>query len=140
MRDDQMALGVDGDLHIVADNAGALAAGRHRAGVGIGQRDLFVGRGLNLLTNLPEGPHLPPQALDLCLGHFAVLPVGAIQGRQVARDAGLHLFNALGDLGHCEVLVAMVDHLEVAPVDRNDSPGEKVELTARHDKLSRKVR
>jgi hypothetical protein len=29
MRDNQMALGVDGDLHIVADNTGARAAGRH---------------------------------------------------------------------------------------------------------------
>jgi hypothetical protein len=34
-----MMLGVDGDLNIVADNARAraLAAGRHRPGVGIGQ-------------------------------------------------------------------------------------------------------
>src|SRR6202035_2363737 len=62
-------------------------------------------------------------------------PVGAVQDRQVARDAGLHLFNALGDLGHCEVLVAIVDRLELAPVDRNDSPREKVELTAQHDEL-----
>ena len=68
MGDDQMVLGIDGDLHIVADNASALAAGRHRAGIGIGQGDLFVGRGLDLLTNLPEGLHLPPQALDLLLG------------------------------------------------------------------------
>jgi hypothetical protein len=28
----------------------------------------------------------------------------------------------------CEVLVAIVDRLELAPVDRNDSPREKVEL------------
>src|SRR6476660_5533789 len=95
-------------LHIVADNASALTAGRHRAGIGIDQGDLFVGRGLNLLANLAEGVHLPPQALNLllkadclCLGHIAVLPVGTVQGRQVARDAGLHLLNALGDLGHC---------------------------------------
>src|SRR5271163_3647541 len=63
----QMVLGIDGDLHIVADNASALTAGRHRAGIGIGQRDLFVGRGLNLLANLSEGLHLPLQALDLLL-------------------------------------------------------------------------
>ena len=50
MRDDQMVLGIDGDLHVVADNARALAAGRHRARIGIGQRDLLVGRGLNLLA------------------------------------------------------------------------------------------
>src|SRR5207302_3553214 len=40
--DDQMVLGFDGDLHIVADRGGTLAAGRHRSGVGIGQRDLLV--------------------------------------------------------------------------------------------------
>ena len=142
MCDDQMVLGIDSDLHVVPDDAGALAAGRHRAGIGIGQGDLFVGRGLDLLTNLLEGLHLPSQALDLlleadclCLSHIAVLPVGAIQGRKVARDAGLHLLNALGDLCHCEVLVAIVDCLELAPVDRNDSPREKIELTAQHDEL-----
>ena len=69
-----------------------LPGGRHRAGIGIGQGDLFVGRGLNLLANLPEGLHLPLQALDLlleadclCFGHIAVLPVGTVQDRQVAR-------------------------------------------------------
>ena len=36
MRDDEMVLGVDSNLNVVADNARALAAGRHRAGVGIG--------------------------------------------------------------------------------------------------------
>ena len=45
------------------------------------------------------------------------------------------LFNALGDLGHQEVLVAIVDRLELAPVDPNDKPREKVELTAQHDEL-----
>src|SRR6202790_4183837 len=30
---DQMVLGVDGDLYIVADGRGAFAAGRHRSGV-----------------------------------------------------------------------------------------------------------
>jgi hypothetical protein len=34
--DDQMVLGVDGNLHIVADGGGAFAAGSHRTGVGIG--------------------------------------------------------------------------------------------------------
>ena len=59
VRDDQMVLGIDGDLHVVADDAGALAAGRHRAGVGIGQGDLLVGRGLDLLSIVLEGLHLP---------------------------------------------------------------------------------
>src|SRR4029077_707986 len=50
MGDDQMVLGIDGDLHIVADNASALTAGRHRAGIRIGQGDLFVCLGLNLVV------------------------------------------------------------------------------------------
>ena len=41
----------------------------------------------------------------------------------------------LATLATAEVLVAIVDRLELAPVDRNDSPREKVELTAQHDDL-----
>ena len=126
MCDDQMVLGIDSDLHVVPDDAGAQAAGRHRAGIGIGQGNLFVGRGLDLLTNLLEGLHLPPQALDspeadcLCLSNIAVLPVGAIQGRQVARDAGLHLLNALRPAVAAEV----GDRLEV----RRQSAGQPHQL------------
>jgi hypothetical protein len=43
VRDDEVMLGLDRDLHIVADDARAAAAGRHRAAVGIGERDLLVG-------------------------------------------------------------------------------------------------
>ena len=42
MGDNQMMLGIDCDLDVVADDARAPAAGRHRAGIGIGQRDLLV--------------------------------------------------------------------------------------------------
>src|SRR5947207_13702917 len=44
-----MMLGIDSNLHVVADDAGTAAAGRHRTAVGIGQRDLLVGRGKHLL-------------------------------------------------------------------------------------------
>ena len=53
MRDDQMMLGFDGNLDVVAHDTGASAAGRHRAGIGIGQRYLLVRRGEHLyLENL----------------------------------------------------------------------------------------
>jgi hypothetical protein len=42
MRDDQMMLGVDGDLDVVAYDARASAARRHRTGIRIGQRYLLV--------------------------------------------------------------------------------------------------
>jgi hypothetical protein len=42
MRDDQMMLGVDGDLEVVAYDARASAARRHRTGIRIGQRYLHA--------------------------------------------------------------------------------------------------
>jgi hypothetical protein len=42
MRDDQVMFSIDCDLHIVTDHAGAAAAGRHRAAVGISERDLLA--------------------------------------------------------------------------------------------------
>jgi hypothetical protein len=42
MRDDQMMLGIDGNLDVVAHNTRAATAGRHRAGIGIGQRYLLL--------------------------------------------------------------------------------------------------
>jgi len=44
-----MVLGIHGDLHVVADDAGPAAARRHRTTVGIGQRDLLVRRSKHLL-------------------------------------------------------------------------------------------
>ena len=41
--DDQMVLGIDRGLHVVADDAGAAATGGHRARIRISQRDLPVG-------------------------------------------------------------------------------------------------
>ena len=147
VRDDQMVLGIDGHLNIVADDAGALAAGRHRPGVGIGQGNLFVGRGFDLSVHLLEGLHLPPQALDLLLeahclglGDIIVLPIRTVERRQVARDAGLHLLDAFGDLGHREVLVAVVDGLELAPVERHDSSREQVEMAAQARRTGRRQR
>jgi hypothetical protein len=43
MRDDQVMFRIDRDLDIVADHAGAAAAGRHRAAIRIGERDLLIG-------------------------------------------------------------------------------------------------
>src|SRR3546814_15382482 len=80
-----MMLGVDSDLNIVADDAGALTTGRHRPGVGIGQGNLLVGRDFHLPSHVLERLHLPAPACDLlleagcpCLGHTAVLPVAAV--------------------------------------------------------------
>src|SRR5689334_15406669 len=49
MRDDQVVVGIDRDLHVVANHARATVARRHRAAVGIGERDLLIGRGQHQL-------------------------------------------------------------------------------------------
>jgi hypothetical protein len=67
VRDDQMMLGVDRDLHVVADNTGAAPARRHRAGIGIGKRDLLIGRSQHPRLELREAPHLLPQLGELLL-------------------------------------------------------------------------
>src|SRR3981081_868820 len=64
MRHDQVVLDVNGGLHIVADDAGAFAAGRHCASVWIGQRDLPIWRGLNGDLHLSQVLHL---SLYICL-------------------------------------------------------------------------
>jgi hypothetical protein len=65
MHDDQMMVGLDGNLDVIADDAGTAAAGGHRAGIGIGQRDLLVRGGEHLHLEKLETPHLLLQRLDL---------------------------------------------------------------------------
>jgi hypothetical protein len=87
MRDDQMVLGVDGDLDIVTDDAGTSAAGRHRAGIGIGQRDLLVRHDEHLHLENLKTLHLLLQLLDLLLQAAGLgferlgrlLPVGGVE-------------------------------------------------------------
>src|SRR5215510_536365 len=82
-----MVLGVDDDLYIVADGSSAFAAGRHRTGIGIGQRDLLVGCVLNRLLHYLQGAHLPAQAGNILLqpdrlgfGDIALFAVGSEVG------------------------------------------------------------
>jgi hypothetical protein len=65
MRDDQVVLRIDCSLHIVADNASTLPAGRHRARIGVGKRDLPVRCSADHLLNRAESPHLLPERSDL---------------------------------------------------------------------------
>ena len=65
MRNNQMMLGVDGNLNIVANDARAATAGRHRAGIRIGQRYLLVRRGKHSHLENLEPLHLLLQLLDL---------------------------------------------------------------------------
>ena len=137
MGHDQVVLDVDRDLHVVADDAGPLAAGRHRARVRVRQRDLPVGCCFDRSFHLAQVPHLLAQAdeplfqaLDFGGGHVRVLPVGGVESCHVAGDRGLHLLQPALDGTLGIVLVTRVDGLELAPVDGDQRVGEQAELAA----------
>src|SRR4051794_26624710 len=100
--------------------------------VGVGQRDLLVGRVLNPLLHHLQSLHLSAQAGNLLLqparlglGDFALFAVGLVQRPQVTRDAGVDLLHPPGDLGDSVILVAIVHRFELAAVDRNNGTGEE---------------
>ncbi len=142
MRNDQMMFDVDGDLDVVADDARAATAGRHRAGIGIGQRDLLVRCGEHFYLENLKAPHLLLQLLDLLfeaprLGferRGRLLPVGGVELLQIACDAFLDLRHASLHLGAREVLVAVVHRLELAAVDRHAGLREQAHRAAQRDK------
>jgi hypothetical protein len=67
MRDDQVVLSIDYSLHVVADDTSALTAGRHRARIWVGQRDLPARCSANHLLHHPEFLHLLPERGNLFL-------------------------------------------------------------------------
>ena len=127
MGNDQMMLGIDRCLNVIADNAGAPAACRHRARVWIGERDLLVWCRTHLDVKLLKTLHLLLQLDNLLLqaGRLGrarrrrFLPIGTVHLMQIARDALLDLLQPPLHLGVGEVLVAIVDRLELAAIDRN---------------------
>ena len=115
-----MMLGIDRDLHIVAHYAGAAAACRHRATVGIGERDLLVGRSEHLLLVSLKLPHFLFQLRKLlfeprrlrCKRLRWLLPVGRIELAQIPRHALLKLRTSPLHLRARDVLVAVVARAE----------------------------
>ena len=91
MRDDQMMCGVDGDLDIVADDAGAAPARRHRAGIRISQRYLLIRSSEHLLLENLKKLHLLlqlcnllSQAAHLGLEGFGLfLPISGVELLQI---------------------------------------------------------
>jgi len=138
-----MMLGVDCDLHIVADDAGAAPARRHRAAVGISQRDLLVGRCKHRILVGFELLHLSCQPGELLLQMRrlrgerlgGLLQIGGVELRQIARHALLQLLTPPLDLAFREVLVARVDRLELRAVDRHARLRQQAHLPAQLHEL-----
>src|SRR5436305_15307966 len=94
MRDDQMMLGVHGDLDVVAYDARASAARRHRTGIRIGQRYLLVGRGEHLFLDRRKALHLAFKFRELLLepcrlereGLGRLVSIGRVELTEIPRN------------------------------------------------------
>jgi len=139
---DQVVLGIDRRLHVVADHRHAgIAVRGHGTCIGVSQRDLTVRRSPNLLTHTAQRLHLLPKVMDLDAQPRRLLkPVarpGAIvrvQGIQVALDVGFDLSLSPGDLAFGVVALSTVDRLELAAVDCDHGLREELQFAAQHDK------
>ena len=84
-----------------------------------------------MLLHLFEKLHLASKARDFLfdpvrfgVSNVTLLTICAVERGEVTRDAGVNLFHSLADLSHREVLVPIVDGLESAAIDRNNSKTE----------------
>src|SRR5258708_30827729 len=136
-----MVLGVDRDLHVVADNTGTAPARRHRPGIGIGERYLLIGRGPHPRLKHLEALHLFPELGELLLEPRGLrgerlrwrLPVGGVELAQIARDALLKLCPAPLHLRAREVPVAVVHRLKLAAIEGNARIRKQTHLPAELD-------
>ena len=148
VRDDQMVRRINGRLHVVADHAGAAPAGCHRAGIGIGEGYLLIGRGEHLFLDRLEALHLFFELDELLLeprgpGRKLLrrrltggcLAIGRVELAQIARDAVLDLRQPPLHLPFREVVVAAVDGFELAAIDRNAGFRQQPHLPAQGDEL-----
>src|SRR5437773_3415934 len=143
MRNDEMMLGIDGTLYIVADQPAASATCGHRASIRIGQRYLLV-LGLHhqsvqtvqALYFLAQRRNLLVEPGDLGLRYGFPLAIGAIELREVAGNALVNLRQPPLHLGLGEVPIPRVDGLELAAVDRNTRFAEQFKASAQHHELT----
>jgi hypothetical protein len=137
----EMVLGVDRGLHIVADDPGVVAARRHRTRIRIRQRDLLILALHHLGIDRTEPLDLFPQFLDFllephnpCLRHRITTAVSSLQLRYVARDALVNPLQTPLHLGLGEVLIARIDSLEFGTIDGDARLAQQIKLAAqRHE-------
>src|ERR1019366_8651078 len=70
------------------------------------------------------------------LSHVGLLAIRPVQGCEVALDAPIDLLHPLANLGHREVLVAIVHGFELAAVDCNYGLRKQAQSTAQLDELA----
>ena len=132
VRNDQMVLRIHRGLHVVTDHARAAPARRHRAAIGIGERDLLVRRGEHPLLVGVQLRHLLIELRKLLLEmrrlggqRFCwLLQIGGVELAQIARYAFFELLAASLHFAAREVLVAIVHRFELAAIDSDAGFGE----------------
>jgi hypothetical protein len=126
---DEMMVRINCNLHVVANDPRVLATCRHRARVGIGERDLLVLALHHLRVDRVEPDDLLLELLDLALQprnlrlrHRVAVPIGGLKLREISGDALVNPLEAPFHLGLSEVLVPRIDCLELRSVDGDARP------------------
>ena len=132
---DQFVLRIDRDLSVIAD--ADLGMGCHRASVRVGERNLALAAGLQLLQHRLVDLTLFAHLRDLrrqCIapsGRASLLAaVGVIQLREVFIEPLVGGLDVLVELGFREVALAAVHRLQPRAVHRQQLAPEQVELAA----------
>ena len=128
--DDQLVLRVDGDLHVVADRN--MGMRRHRAAVGIGERDLALAGPIQLRQHgfVPLAPFsdcgdLFGQVLDPRAAGCALGGVALVEALQIVIELGVSGFDELGQGRPREIAVLVVDRLDPGAIHRQQLPAKQ---------------
>ena len=133
--DDQLVLGINGDLHVVAHRN--MRMRRHRSAVGVGERDLALARLVQLrqhllvpLTPLPNCGDLLGQVLDpraTCCAFGRIAPVEALK---IVLKLGVSGFDELGQRRPREIAILVVNRLDPGAIHGQQLPAKQVQLAA----------
>src|ERR1700691_5583735 len=143
MSNNEMMLGVYGTFPIVTHHPAASATRGDRASIGIGQRYLLVFglhhlsvQSVQALYLLAQRRNLLVEPGDLGLRDRFPVAIGAIELREIPRDALVDLRQPPLHLGLGEVPIPRVDGLELAAVDRNARVAKQFKSPAQHHELT----
>jgi hypothetical protein len=147
VRHDQVMLGVDRGLHVVAHDARAAAARGHRACIGVGQRQLLIRLRPRVARPTSSSFFICSRTVAIFSLSRSTLASGTSDGSRSADRAPTGSAAMLCSICCCrafelvrrEVLVAIVHCLELAAVDRHQRLLEQAELAAQQHELPARV-
>src|SRR5690554_3847537 len=139
--DDDMMLGVNGRLDVVANDAAMIAAGCHGAGIRIGERYLLIGSRLQLPANRIEFPEPTaqrgqslPQVLNARRRRAGLRIVGFFELGKIAGDALFDMGLPARKLALGVVLLVRVHGPKPRTVNGNHAPANQAKRAANGNK------